>query len=250
MPVLLGLVAMLMMVAPAKGVAIQQQLPAFSGLTWTKPDRFWFRKTVDGGHLWLGVDAAHGVKEPLFDHQRLAIELGIRTGYEFTPLSLPLADPATQFVVKYDGSNAYIQEGAMAIEFILDASHWRCDLQIKWNWNLVPPTDYECRSRRAVNPGVSDGPIVAPSSIRSPDGSWEALVEGHNVVIRPASGSASTQKLTTDGTAAFAYQAGSITWAADSKSLAAYRVHEQVWLAPSVSDTVKAQLQRAALTVK
>jgi hypothetical protein len=218
-------------------------------MVWTKPDRFWFRKTVPGGHLWLGVDAAHGVKEPLFDHQRLAIELGIRTGYEFTPLGLPLADPAAQFVVKYDGSNAYIQEGAMAIEFILDRSHWRCELQIKWNWNLVPPTDYECGSRRAVNPGVSDRPIVPRRVIRSPDGNWDALIEGHNVVVRPAAGGP-TRTLSTDGTAAFAYQAGSITWAPDSGSLAAYRVHEQVWLAPSVTGNVKSLLHRAELTIK
>lgn len=240
---------MWLVVAPGKGATLRQDLPAVSALVWTKPDRFWFRKAVQGGHLWLGVDAAFGVKEPLFDHQRLAIELGIRTGYEYTPLGLPLADPAAQFVVKYDGSNAYIQEGAMAIEFILDGSHWRCELQIKWNWNLVPPTDYECGSRRTVNPGVSDRPIVAPSAMRSPDGNWDALIEAHNVVIRPAGGG-STRKLSTDGTAAFAYQIGSITWAPDSKSVAAYRVNEQVWLAPSVTDTVKTQLHRTVLTVK
>jgi hypothetical protein len=247
--VLLGLIAMWLVVAPARGVTSQQDLPAFGGLVWTKPDRFWFRKTVNGANLWLGVDAQYGVKEPLFDHQRLAIELGVRTGSEYTPNDLPLADPAARFVVKYDGSNAYIQEGAMAIEFILGGHHWRCDLQIKWNWNLVPPTDYECLSRRPVNPGVSDRPIAAVTSVRSPDGAWDALIENHNVVIRPASGGTS-RVLTTDGMAAFAYQIGSITWNADSTSLAAYRVHEQVWLAPSVSGNVKAQLHRVELTVK
>ena len=250
MRMLLGLVAMWLMVAPGVGVTAQQDLPAVSELVWTKPDRFWFRKTIQGGHLWLGVDAQYGVKEPLFDHQRLAIELGVRTGGEFTPNDLPLADPAARFVVKYDGSNAYIQEGAMAIEFILGGAHWRCDLQIKWNWNLVPPTDYECLSRRPVNPGVSDRPIEALSSKRSPDGRWEALIDGHNVVVRPAGGGGPTQKLTTDGTAAFAYQVGSITWQADSTGLAAYRVHEQVWLAPSVTGNVKAQLHRSVLTLK
>jgi hypothetical protein len=251
MRILSGSVAMWLMVAAGMGATTDQTLPAVSELTWTKPDRFWFRKTISGANVWLGVDAQYGVKEPLFDHQRLAIELGVRTGGEFTPNDLPLADPAARFVVKYDGSNAYIQEGAMAIEFVLGGAHWRCDLQIKWNWNLVPPTDYECLSRRPVIPGVSDKPIVAPNTVRSPDGFWDALIENHNVVRRPASGGGPlTQKLTTDGTAAFAYQLGSITWAADSKSLAAYRVHEQVWLAPSVTGNVKAQLHRAQLTVK
>lgn len=243
------LILSLGLVAPSMGAAGRQDVPAFSGLVWTKPDRFWFRKTMNGANVWLNVDAAYGVKEPLFDHQRLAIELGVRTGGEFTPTDLPLADPAARFVVKYDGSNAYIQEGAMAIEFILGGHHWRCDLQIKWNWNLVPPTDYECLSRRPVQPGVSDRPIVAPVSVRSPDGAWDALVEDHNVVIRPAGGG-QPQKLTTDGTAAFAYQVGSITWTADSKGLSAYRVHEKVWLEPSVTATVKAQLHRATASVR
>ena len=85
--------------------------------------------------------------------------------------------------------------------------------------------------------------------MRSPDGSWDALIEEHNIVVRPADGGPA-RKLSTDGTSAFGYQIGSITGEADSKSLSAYRVHEQVWLAPSVSDTVKTQLQRATLTVR
>lgn len=95
------------------GAAAQASAPV-----WTKADQFWYRRTVPGGYVWLNVDARHGVKEPLFDHQRLAIELTIRTGVDYTPLTLPFAEPAAQFVVKYDGSNAYIQQGAMAIEFV------------------------------------------------------------------------------------------------------------------------------------
>lgn len=231
---------MVMAASPLAG----QPLPPVSDLVWTTPDRFWFRKTVPGGHLWLNVDAEHGVKEPLFDHQRLAIELGIRTGYEYTPLTLPLADPAAQFVVKYDGSNAYIQEGAMAIEFILDGVRWRCDLQTKWDWNKVPPTDYVCAGRGAVVPGVSGTVVAAPAMHRSPDGRWEAAVQDHNVVVRPAGGGA-LRTLSTDGAAGFAYHLGSIAWAADSRSLSAYRVHEQVWLSSGVSGSVKSQVVHA-----
>ena len=119
MRIVIALFAMWLMVAPAKGVTPQQDLPAVSPLIWTKPDRFWFRKSVPGGNMWFGVDAKLGVKEQLFDHKRLAIELGLRTGYEVTQLGLPLTDPAAQFVVRYDGSNDYMPEGAMAIEFIL-----------------------------------------------------------------------------------------------------------------------------------
>src|SRR5688572_28413866 len=102
--------ALLVLIPPA--ATAQAQVPI-----WAKPDLFWYRISVPDGNLWIKVDAQYGAKEPLFDHQRLAIELSLRSGAEFTPLTLPFADPAAQFVVKYDGSNAYIQQGAMAVEF-------------------------------------------------------------------------------------------------------------------------------------
>jgi hypothetical protein len=209
---------------------------------WAKPDSFWFRKTVPGGHVWLTVDAVHGVKEPLFDHQRLAIELGVRGAGEFEPIGLPFVDPSAAFVVKYDGSNAYIQEGALAVEFNLNDQLWRCDLQIKWNWNLVPPTDYQCLPRRATTPADSR-PATTPPPAASPDGRWLALVQDHNVAIRPAAGG-DTRMLSSDGTAQAAYQQGSLQWSKDSSSLSAYRVHSDVWLSPSLSGNVKAQIQR------
>jgi hypothetical protein len=219
-----------------------------SAPVWAKPDNFWYRKTVPGGNLWLNVNAQHGVKEPLFDHQRLAIELTIRTGIEFTPLTLPFADPALQFVVKYDGSNAYIQEGAMAIEFVHNGYLWRCDLQIKWDWNRVPPTDYECLSRRPFVPGSS--PATSAAAPRtSPDGKWVAFIQNHNVALKPAGGNGNTTTLSTDGTAEFAYQLGSIRWAADSKSLTVWRVNSAIWNSDSVTGNVKNHVLRGQWSV-
>jgi hypothetical protein len=217
------------------GVAAQSTAPV-----WTKPDQFWFPKSVPGGHVWLNVDAQHGIKEPLFDHQRLAIELTIRTGMDYMPLTLPFAEPSAQFVVKYDGSNAYIQEGAMAVEFVHGDHHWRCDLQIKWDWNRVPPTDYECLSRRPVTATI---PSIVPSTDAprvSPDGRWEAFVESHNVAVRPVgAGRSKPTVLTSDGSATAAYQLGSLRWSADSKILTGYRVDSEVWLSESLSANVK-----------
>ncbi|MEX2285317.1 MAG: hypothetical protein WEE89_22720 [Gemmatimonadota bacterium] len=228
--------------APAAG---QENTPV-----WAKPDLFWYYKNVSGNNVWLKVDALHGVKEPLFDHQRLAIELTIRTGTEYTPTTLPFFDPAMQFVVKYDGSNAYIQEGAMAIEFILGTNHWRCDLQIKWNWNLVPPTDYECQPRRAVVPGQTrPAGTTAPTPRVSPDGKWEAVIENHNVVVRPTGGAATNAiALSTDGSARDAYHHGSLRWSPDSKTLTAYKVNSQVLLSESLSGNVKSQIARGQWT--
>ncbi|MEX1182774.1 MAG: hypothetical protein WEF86_06030 [Gemmatimonadota bacterium] len=252
---LLGPVLLLLPAAAAAQVSAAPEataIPAISAPVWAKPDQFWFRKTVGGGNLWLKVDVQHGAKQPLFDHQRLAIELSLRSGMEYTPMTLPLADPAAEFVVKYDGSNAYIQEGAMAIEFIHGGDHWRCDLQIKWDWNRVPPTDYECLPRRPVDP---DRPVRtladiaadnAAAAIRpSPDGRWEALIVNHNVAVRPAGNNApgALRMLTTDGTTADAWQGGSLRWSDDSATLTGYRVDEQVWLSNSVTGNVEALVE-------
>lgn len=227
------MVCAILALSPLAGVAQETTAPI-----WAKPDHFWFRKAVPGGHVWLTVDADHGVKEPLFDHQRLAIQLGVREAGEFEPLSLPFADPAAEFVVKYNGSNAYIQEGALAIEFNLNGQFWRCDLQIKWNWNLVPPTDYECLPRRAATPGNVP---AAPTALASPDKAWEAFIQNHNVAIRRAGGG-EVRVLSTDGTADDAYQLGSIQWTKDSASLTAYKVHADVWRSASLSGNVKKQI--------
>lgn len=214
---------------------------------WAKPDHFWFRKAVTGGHLYFTVDAVHGVKEPLFDHQRLAIELNLRTGYEFTPLTLPFVDPAAQFAVKYDGKNAYIQEGAMAVEFTLDGMHWRCDLQTKWDWNKVPPTDYECLPRRPAPP-APPAPPTPPTP--SPDGRYAVEVLDHNVWLRPLVTREAPRALTTDGTADFAYDAGSLTWSDDSQTVSGYRIHADVWRSASITASVKGLVEKKEIRVK
>ena len=227
---------------------LPQASAAQAVLVWPKPDLFWFRKPVDGGNLWLKVDVQHGVKEPLFDHQRLAIEMTIRTGVEYTPLTLPFADPAAQFVVKYDGSNAYIQEGAMAIEFVHGGQQWRCDLQIKWDWNRVPPTDYECLPRRPAPPAPAVASPGAATPRLSPDRRLEAFVVEDNVAVRPAGGGEAT-RLSSDGSAGSPYDPGSIRWSADGGSVTAYRVSPEVWQSNSPSGNVKKLIARGEWAV-
>jgi Dipeptidyl peptidase IV (DPP IV) N-terminal region len=249
--IMIGRLARNLVLSSLLALAVGSAADQSTAPTWAKADHFWYRRAVSGGHLWLTVDAQHGVRQPLFDHQRLAIELSLRTGAEYTPLTLPFADPAAEFVVKYDGSNAYIQVGAMAIEFILDGQHWRCELEIKWDWNKVPPTDYECLPRRPVAPERTPPALATPRPVVSPDGRWEAFVQNHNVAIRAAkSDAASATMLSSDGTATQAYQQESIRWSPDGTKLTAYRVSEELWQSDSVAGTVKSLIAKGEWTVK
>src|SRR5262245_8314417 len=206
---------------------------------WATPDHFWFRATVPGGHEWWHVDARHGIRERLFDHRRLASEINQNTDGEYTALTLPFADPAARFVVSYDGSNSFTQEGALAIAFTIGDKHWRCELQGEWDWGRTPPSDYYCDPQEDA-----PIPIAPPAAVRSPDGKWDALVQNGNVVVRAAGGGAS-KTLSNDGTAIFAYQPGSIQWSRDSRTLSAYRVHQDAWRTATPDAHLKPQIVRA-----
>ena len=214
--------------------------------TWAKPDAFWYRKAVTGGHVWVTVDAAMGVRQPLFDHKRLAIELSQKSGFEFTDLTLPFVDPAARFVVKYDGSSVPVPHGLLAIEFVLADAQWRCELQAEWDWGRDPPSDYECTKQDGPAPAA---PAAAATLRLSPDRKWEAFVQDGNVMIRAAGASSGATALSKDGTATFAYQAGSLVWSADSKSIIAYRFDAKAWRAAEVSGNVKALLAKGTWSV-
>jgi len=164
------------------------------------------------------VDAEHGVRAPLFDHQRLAIELNLKADTSYTALALPFADPDAEFTVKHD-SKASLNPGGLAIEFVLNRRVWRCsDLRAV-----------------AAEPGP---PAPRAAAVVCPDGRWEAFIQDHNVAVRPAGRAAEPAKaLSSDGKAGDAYQAGSIRWSRDSASVAAYRVSESVWLSDNLAVT-------------
>ena len=127
----------------------------------------------------------------------------------------------------------------MAVEFVHGSDYWRCDLQTKWNWNKVPPTDYECVKSPAPAPASN-----TDHGVRSPDGKWVAIIETHNVAVRPAAGAAAATALSSDGSAAEAYQLGSIQWSADSRTLTAYRVGEAIWQSDSLTGNVKKHIAK------
>ncbi|HEU6450205.1 MAG TPA: hypothetical protein VFT57_02210, partial [Gemmatimonadaceae bacterium] len=71
-----------------------------------KGDRFWYRKSVAGGHAFVMVDAATRSKRPAFDHDRLAAALSRAMHDTITGVTLPFrgfslldGDSAIEFAV-------------------------------------------------------------------------------------------------------------------------------------------------------
>lgn len=242
--------ALVVLILALSSIAAASQAPQTTSPIWSTPGTFWFRVSVPGGpdaaggrggNEWWNVDAEHGVRERLFDHRRLAIELSAKAKQEYGPLTLPFAEPEARFVVKYDGVQTALEHG-LAIEFNIGDEQWRCELHGEWDWARTPPSDYYCAENEEAAP-------VMPSSDRvaSPDGKWEAIILSHNVGVRPPGGT--VRMLSTDGTANNSYHLGSLSWSDDSRSLVGYRVSQDVWRAPLTAGSVKTSITRRDWTV-
>jgi dipeptidyl aminopeptidase/acylaminoacyl peptidase len=203
-------------------------------------DRFWYRKSVKGGHEFVLADAVSQTKKPAFDHARLATSLSTAIGSAVAPLALPFTE--IRFL-----------DGERAIRFSASGSDWKCTLSdyacIKlgpaqsraagasnrapwWDDGDASPSEFT----NDVLDGISDfppqgqagPPITAPARQdpqvnTSPNGKWEASIENFNVYLRP-NGSSQGSALSDDGSEGNYYTIRSIAWSPDSTHLVAYRV--------------------------
>ncbi len=182
-----------------------------------KTNRFWYRRTVKGGHDFILVDAAAQTKGPAFDHAKLAASLSAAMNKTYGPLELPF------------GSIEFVDDDR-AIQFAANAETWRCTLAA-----------YACRKPAPGEPGAAPGGRGrgqgaggqfafggrggAPDAervLKSPDGQLEAIVWNYNVAVRDAAKKQTV--LTTDGSEGDPYEFASLVWSPDSRKLAASRV--------------------------
>jgi len=183
-------------------------------------DTFIYRKTVEGGHTFVQVDAADQSKHEPFDQAKLASALSKVSGNEYKADTLPFA--RFRFADK-----------RKAIEFLSDNIRWRCDI-----------SSYECSKNERLHPGdddydsdddYDDTPKAANSETKvkeSPDGKWEAYVVNYNLAVRPKGTKDSKQAkdgsqqfmLSTDGSEGNYYSRNTIEWSPDSKRIAVYRI--------------------------
>ncbi len=180
--------------------------------------RFWYRKSVEGGHAFVLVNPLVPEKGPAFDHQRLATSLA----------ALPSFQDDTVSAVTLPFSRFTFVDDERALEFVAADSTWRCGL-----------VEYACENRGAVarrerppdrgsgapwqaGPGqlwrnLSNRPLA------SPDGVWEAFIQNYNVAVRKV-GEENYTLLSWDGSEGNTYTDRSMVWSPDSKRLAVYRV--------------------------
>ncbi len=190
--------------AKYEGLALNVPGPA----TWVgKTHRFWYRRSVKGGHEFVLVDADTLDRRPAFDHQKLAAALSAATGRSYTAVTLPF-------------NTFTFTDDERGIEVTVANARWACSL-----------ADYTCRRREGgPRPGAAPPapfacapPAPDDRPAASPDKQWEAFIHNYNVAVRRA-GETSFTVLSTDGSEGDCYRLSSIVWSPDSTKLAAYRV--------------------------
>src|SRR5262245_46582186 len=167
---------------------------------WVSGSRFWYRKSVKGGNVFVLVDADSGIKRPAFDHERIAAALGKATGHPVTATTLPFK--TITFV-----------DGSVAIDVTVEGATWRCALVLSACTRHETTTkDANSRAGRrnaAMEEGGGRGNIpptlfgggyygdnnrTADGKPRvSPDGKTEAFVRDDNIWTRPVGSTESAQ---------------------------------------------------------
>ncbi len=208
------------------------------GVTWIpNTNRFTYRVSTTGGNQFVTVDADAWIKQPAFDHERMARAVSGAAGSQYTAMTLPF----TAITSVNDGQ---------AVEGDANNARWRCVF-----------SDYTCTRIGDANAGGDvvgfgrgGGPPGAggrgggpdtTSWRASPDKRFEAFIQNYNIAIRPARATApgagrgagggragggggapapiAHTMLSSDGSEGDAYQLLSIEWSPDSKKLVAYR---------------------------
>ncbi|MFT4112245.1 DPP IV N-terminal domain-containing protein [Silvibacterium sp.] len=190
-----------------KGLALNvASLPTWIAQT----DEFWYRRSVEGGHDFVLVNAATQEKKAAFDHTKLAAALSTATGKTYNPRELPFRE--IELTDKLD-----------AVRFELDDARWKCTLDSYVCSRELDPNE---APRDPEDEGYDDTPKAMNGDKQtkwSPDGKWEAFVENYNICVR-AKGETEKVVLSEDGSEGNYYAFDTISWAPDSKHLVAYRV--------------------------
>ncbi len=187
-------------IAAAQQAAYKLQLDA----NWIgRGNRFWYSNRLAGGKTeYWRVDSARALREPAFDHARLAAALAKAAGKPVDPDRLPI-------------SNLEFSEDLSYASFDFEQKRWRLDLGAY----EVKPTGEARPSQRG--PGLGQGrgrggPSGQARPIVSPDEKWTAeLVEGRLRVKGRADERVAFESKT--DTLQF------VNWAPDSKRLVAFR---------------------------
>ena len=182
-------------------------------------DRFWYRRSSRDGTEFVVVDPATELRQPAFDHERLAAALSQASGIYYTGNQLPFGEITLT-------SNDDDTE-SVGVEFAIEGVTWSCDL-----------ATYTCKQGSAPDDTPKD-------EVRSPDGHLAAFIRDGNLFVREIK-SGKQRQLTNDAEPFYGYGTlpggrqsevtdkllgkplkPGVSWSPDSTRLLTYRLDER-----------------------
>lgn len=177
--------------------------------TWIDAERYRYRRTAEGGFEFVVRRVGEAQAQPAFDQARLAAALAETLGIAIDARRLPFAD--------YDD-----ESDGRALRAWTDAGRVRCELGDAYRCERIGDDIDKARPRAwGVVRDLSVPADATPR--RSPDGSYEAFVQGDNLMLRTVA-SGETRALSRDGSPGDFYDPDTVVWSPDSSRLALYRV--------------------------
>jgi dipeptidyl aminopeptidase/acylaminoacyl peptidase len=200
--------------------------------------KFWYMNALRGeAREFVLVDAEKGVRQPAFDHDKLAAALSKAAGKEFKADHLPF-------------TSIEFSEDGKSVKFDAADKSWRCDLDSyqcgtqEKSAFLVPSRFPAIASTDIHDSSAATDDQLHPASPqpdqdedqdqrqgqgrgrrggggRSPDGKWSVTVKNYNLYLHALPDGAEEQ-ITQDGKEDDAY--GRLQWSPDSKTLTTWQI--------------------------
>jgi dipeptidyl aminopeptidase/acylaminoacyl peptidase len=177
--------------------------------TWLSDDRFWYRVTTAQGHEFVLVDPTRGVREPAFDHARLAASLSTAAGGKYNGADLPF----TEIELNADGQS---------VSFRVDGKTWKCD---RAGSQCAADDRPEAAGRGTAGGrgeqggrGGRGGRGGAAAGALAPDGKSAAFIRDYNLWVRDVASGKETQ-LTTDGVKDYGYATDNAGWTNSNRAI-------------------------------
>lgn len=175
-------------------------------------EKFWYLSKTSNGNQFVLVNPARKTKEPLFDHQQLAIELGKASSKKIDATSLPFR------TLNYDVA-------AMTIKFFTGTRSWNYDI----GKNILT-------ENKAANTEPTRVRTMGNIEAVSPDGKKAVFIKDWNLWVKDVTSGQITQ-LTFDGVKDYGYATDNagwtnsaravVKWSPDSKKVATYQQDER-----------------------
>jgi dipeptidyl aminopeptidase/acylaminoacyl peptidase len=230
---------------------------------WLPDERFWYRVTTAEGSEFVLVDPARGIREPAFDHLKLAAALSKAADGTYDGRRLPF----TTIDFSADAKSVLVNAGGR---------RFQCDRQGAQCTAVGAATGGGGGGRGGRGGRGGGAGAGGRSETLSPDGKRAAFIRDYNLWVRDVANNKETQ-LTTDGVKDYGYATDNagwstsdrpiLSWSPDSKKIATFQQDQRqvgemylvetrvghpvlkAWKYPLPGDRVVAMIERVIVDV-